>query len=417
MNPFQYMERYQSIYVVLALIAFYIIFPLLYSGICVIWSLLRRKANSIQSAALFASVWVVFEFTLSKIPFVFPLSIAITQFKNPILIQICAFTGIYGVSFALIFVNGLLAEAFALKKTALGFIVVASIILYSILGFLLLNLKPSPSTEQNIKLLLVQPNIEYRDAWRSSPYNYLYKKILNQLNKITLQGEVQRVPYTIVWPELSITDFSPYNALSNKSVAVALKNQNGLILGAKLQDQNAILSLNQQQEIIGHYSKQKLVPGFETTLYKKPQGSSPVPIENGKYLLGSFVCLEILFPDVSRKLTNDHAELLGCISFNTWLGHTNWPLLQAAYAPFRAVENHRYLFFLNNHGPSLSVNNRGQIQAELPISQAGYIRSQATLNKEFTPYTRFGDIFAWLCIGITLLCFTFKKGGVFKILN
>ncbi|MGQ8475494.1 nitrilase-related carbon-nitrogen hydrolase, partial [Klebsiella pneumoniae] len=74
------------------------------------------------------------------------------------------------------------------------------------------------------------------------------------------------------------------------------------------------------------------------------------------------VCYESLFPNVSRRhVLLGGADILGGVSFNTWLGNTNWPILHAAYIPFRAVENGRAAFFLNNNGPSLAVLPDGEI--------------------------------------------------------
>jgi apolipoprotein N-acyltransferase len=186
-----------------------------------------------------------------------------------------------------------------------------------------------------------------------------------------------------------------------------------VVTGATDDRSNAIVALSQGTPK-SVYHKCKLIPSFETLRYQKNPIGDPVPIHNGTGLLGAFLCYETLFPSVSRALTQRGASFLGAISFNTWLGDTNWPLLQMAYLPFRAVENNRYSFYLNNNGPSIVVSPHARILEKIGFKKTGFITFEAPALSQQTFYTKHGDIFVWACMvmgGLMLLKIKNERGG------
>ena len=67
-------------------------------------------------------------------------------------------------------------------------------------------------------------------------------------------------------------------------------------------------------------------------------------------------------------------------------------------ARVRAVENRRWLLRDTNNGFTVSVDPYGRIVAVLPTDVRGELDAPYDFRSGLTPYTRFGDWFAWLCV-------------------
>jgi len=261
---------------------------------------------------------------------------------------------------------------------------------------------------------MVQPNISWRSAYYAQEGNYLFNKIIDNLNEISLKAQLKnKQNNTLIFPELSITDFTFDKNKIRVYFSKILNPKTYLITGTKYNNRNAVVSINSDYEISGVYHKQKLVPFFETTKYQKSEFNHPIPITK-PYHLGVFICYEMLFPSISQNLALAGADILGGIAFNTWLGNTNWPLLQMAYTPFRAIENNRYVFYLNNNGPSIVCNERGIIINSLPSRSRGYISFYPTIiSKNRTIYQIAGN---WLIL-ISLIIQLFYISIKFSIIG
>ncbi len=113
---------------------------------------------------------------------------------------------------------------------------------------------------------------------------------------------------------------------------------------------------------------------------------------------GSFICFEATFPDAVRRFTAGGAELLINISNDGWFGRSAAPAQHLMMARVRAVENRRWLLRDTNNGFTVSVDPYGRIVAELPTDIRGQLEAPYDFRSDLTPYVRFGDWFAWLCV-------------------
>ncbi len=396
-NPFQNPERLFSVGPVVGLASFYFLFPLLYATVFTIGTFFYKRGNAAIGVLGMASTWVVFEYALTCIPGLFPLSFAISQFSIPEFIQLCHFTGISGLSFVLVMINGVFF--LGVKKRSLLITACVFVCFFWLLGHHRM-VRIMPYTQGPI-FLLIQPNIGYRDAWLSQLGNVHFSKILGRLMETTQKAIGDKHHNIVVWPELSLTNFALTDTRVVGKLKTILKDQNGIILGMPQQEQNAVFSfdenLNQQSVAV----KTLPVPGFES--YQRNH-QPPMPLMVGKHKIGTSICYEILFGRISRMFVHNGAEILGAISFNTWLGNTNWAKLHAAYLPFRAVENNRPAFYLNNNGPSMSVTAQGQIISSLSLGTQGYLRFSPKLNTQASFYSRHGEWFFWVCLILFFGC-------------
>ncbi|PYV93654.1 MAG: hypothetical protein DMG05_00820 [Acidobacteria bacterium] len=86
-----------------------------------------------------------------------------------------------------------------------------------------------------------------------------------------------------------------------------------------------------------------------------------------------------------------------------WFGNSAAPFQHLNMARFRAIENHRYLLRAANSGISAIIDPYGRIRQKTPLNVRTVVDSTFEWEDKLTPYTRYGDVFAWACLGVTLL--------------
>jgi apolipoprotein N-acyltransferase len=117
--------------------------------------------------------------------------------------------------------------------------------------------------------------------------------------------------------------------------------------------------------------------------------------------VGALICFEAIFPHVARQLVGDGATVL--------LNLTNDQLIgagasqQAAMSVFRAVENRVPLVRVSNLGPNLSIDPMGHV-ATLSSAKPGSVVLTVTVGSGSTPYNRVGDLFALVCLAVSVAC-------------
>jgi apolipoprotein N-acyltransferase len=127
--------------------------------------------------------------------------------------------------------------------------------------------------------------------------------------------------------------------------------------------------------------------------------------------LGTVICYEIIFPDLVRRFVDHGARIMTTITNDAWFGRTSAPYQHFTMAVFRAVENHVPIARAANTGVSGFIDARGRILEMSDIfteaSIAHDIAPAARGRKTF--YTRFGDVFAYLCSFLSIvLCVPLK---------
>ena len=146
-----------------------------------------------------AGTWVVCEWLRSILIYGMPMGpLALTQWQKPVLLQIAAWTGAYGVSFLLIFFNCCMAQTFynlsASDKKRSIFLrwfkadfYCAIVVLISLI-FLYLNCLPKSwsDQEEGFSFVLVQPNLPPLLEW-DDDYNSLR---LAQLEQEVLRAQL-----------------------------------------------------------------------------------------------------------------------------------------------------------------------------------------------------------------------------------
>jgi apolipoprotein N-acyltransferase len=394
-------------------------------------------------AALYIpSAWVFTEYLRTHIFTGFPWALlAYSQSFNLPVIQIADITGPYGVSFLIVLVN--LGIYLAIKKAPRRFYILFFIFVLFVLVLAYgQNRIQRVYPTQRLKVAVVQGNIPQEMKWDPRYREFIIDKY------IALTKEASREnPRLIIWPETSVPGYLEEEPdLKNRVTDLAKSTGAYLLIGTLREEDakifNSATLVSDKGKIIKSYDKLHLVPfgefvPFERFIFwardliDKPIGD----FDRGKeftvfdfrvhnavfkeasiqkttefYKFSSLICFEDIFPDLCRNFVGKGARFLVNMTNDAWFGKSSAPYQHAQGSIFRAVENRVPVVRAANTGFSCVIDHRGKILKRVKtggeeIFVDGY--AVETIKPVFakTFYTRFGDIFSWLCILFLLLGF------------
>jgi apolipoprotein N-acyltransferase len=191
---------------------------------------------------------------------------------------------------------------------------------------------------------------------------------------------------------------------------------------------NSAYLVGPEGNVYGKYDKAHLVPFGEYVPFKKwlpflgkmvegvgdfRPGKKGQTIKWGDYRLGLQICYEIIFPDLARAMTKNNASLLVNITNDAWYGESSAPYQHFSMTILRAVENRRSIIRSANTGISGFIDPSGRVIASTKLFSDAVITRTVPILEETTFYSRFGDLFAMACLGLTLVavfrCYLIRK--------
>ncbi|MFD9073124.1 apolipoprotein N-acyltransferase [Streptomyces lasiicapitis] len=183
------------------------------------------------------------------------------------------------------------------------------------------------------------------------------------------------------------------------------------------------------------YDKMRLVPfgeyvparsllGWATSVGKaagedRRRGDRPVVMELGQGLrVGPLVCFESAFPDMSRHLTREGAQVLLAQSATSSFQHSWAPQQHASLAAVRAAETGRPMVHATLTGVSAVYGPSGErVGKPLGTSASSTAEYEVPLATGTTPYVRYGDwpvhtalgVLALLCVAEGVRAYRFRR--------
>ena len=145
--------------------------------------------------------------------------------------------------------------------------------------------------------------------------------------------------------------------------------------------------------VVGKISSEvgDFVPGKHYTAAATPDGAIAIPI-----------CYEDIFPGLVRRLVAKGPGVIVVISNDSWYGDTPAAAQHLEIARLRAIENGRYLLRATNDGVSAVVDPYGRVLHRLPRHRQAVLTAGYSYLAQETFYHAHGNIFAWLCVVVTL---------------
>ncbi|OIO60202.1 MAG: apolipoprotein N-acyltransferase [Verrucomicrobia bacterium CG_4_10_14_3_um_filter_43_23] len=392
-----------------------------------------------------AAFWVVLEWIRGVVLLRFPwLALAVSQWQRPILLQIISWTGSYGLSFVLIFFNlGIayfLANICNREQTPISRYLRTTpeflLAMVLLLGLIIFSIKQTPKHRKQELLFtagISQPYI--------LPSTHEDSK-LSRENFMVLQEQTLLLqtlhPDVILWPEAAVPTAIFDNELGTRKWVEYLCNSINIpiLFGALADYQNQgwyngiFLALPQKGLDKNYYAKRKPVPFGEYVplrfllpfLERVVPGEwdiipgnniKPIqlPVRDKIVRIGGLVCYEDVFPDLSRESVRAGSDVLLVLTNNAWFGEGSGAYQHAAHAALRAVENRRPIVRCGNGGWSGWIDEYGNTREVVTNSENSiYFRGIGKLTVTVDPdwwrresvFTRHGNWFAYLCIGICL---------------
>ena len=89
-----------------------------------------------------------------------------------------------------------------------------------------------------------------------------------------------------------------------------------------------------------------------------------------------------------------------------WLGKSAGPYQHFELAKLRAIENRVPIVRCANTGISGVINSIGMVQHKIPLGKKSIIKADILPAQNLTFYTKYGEVFAILCIMVSLIMFT-----------
>jgi apolipoprotein N-acyltransferase len=357
-----------------------------------------------------------------------------SQYKNLMCIQIADITGVYGVSFLVILVNLLFFETLRARSLFLkaNITVIAILSLVLAYGFWVTGQKKYYPIA---RVGVVQPNIPLALDWDQEYRPW----IIDQNIRLTKKLQDQKLDL-IVWPETSlpgvITD-APF--LTNEIQATAAGGHTPILIGSIAQEgehfYNSAFLIGADGQMLGRYDKIHLVPfgeflplrpvlgwiskivhldDFTSGKTYKVFSITPAPSHTEDSFrpqkkFSVLICFEDTLGHLCRHFAQAGADFFVNMTNDAWFKDTKAPFLHLQAAVFGCVENHRSLARAANTGVSALVDPWGRIIASVSDGHGketfveGTTWGSLPLNHEKTFYTKYGDIFTYLCFLCILL--------------
>ncbi len=413
---------------------------LYFSSFAFVWRWLDAKSSLGQ--ILFApAFWVSLEYIRGILFSGFPWELlGYSQYRVLPLIQISEITGVYGVSYLLILVNILLYRFLVYisqgERKYAGREILAITLIISCCWFYgqskITTLAQAAAAQKEYKISLVQGNIRQDLKWE----RHFQEETLKIYTELTWQTKREK-PDLVIWPETATPFFFQNNfPFQSRILDLAGQMETPILFGApaftrqgnKVQYFNSAFLISPQREIIGRYDKIHLVPfgeyaplagllGFTRDIigaigdFTSGSGINNLALPWGKF--GVLICYEIIFPDLTRQFAAQGAQFLVNITNDAWFGRTSAPYQHLSMATLRAVENRLPIARAANTGISAFITAEGKIEQSSNLFTREVLSGNIKINKALTFYSRYGDLFAYLCLIISgaYLIFVYWKRG------
>jgi apolipoprotein N-acyltransferase len=378
-------------------------------------------------------LWVSLEYIRGFLLSGFPWELlGYSQFQTLPMVQIAEITGVYGVSFIILLSNVALYRA-ALnlasrhwkkgpQEILLAGILIAVTGVYGLWKLSEMEKPGKPGREYGVAL--IQGNIRQDIKWEPR----FQEETLKIYSQLTLRAKDSR-PDLIVWPETA-TPFFFQNTypFQGRILELASQMKAPLLFGApaferkelQINHFNSAFLVSPEKKILGRYDKIHLVPfgeyaplagvlGFTRDIigamgdFTSGKEVKDLSLPWGNF--GVLICYEAIFPDLTRQFVDRGANFLVNITNDAWFGKSSAPYQHLSMVTLRAVENRVPIARAANTGISALIDPSGRVVASTDLFTREVLSGKIRISSSSTFYSQWGDLFSFLCLGITsLIC-------------
>lgn len=330
----------------------------------------------------FSAAWVIGEWLRSLGPLGNTAgTLGYTQTGNLIFLQIASFVGVFGLSFAIVFLNALLYKVFRVPYRQ----IVSSI--FTLFSFLLLlfffgvvGLYRVNGDLARLDVAVLQGNHSQKDKMDRSKW-WQIKADYSELLKAGMGADIVLMPETVL-PAFMAEDNRFMRTLAQRSRSLDQQ----ILFGSAVREDgafyNSIVMVSPKAKP-AFYHKQILMPFGEYVPFRKSiseiahflklgnstifdaqdyvPGNALKLLDTGEAKLGPSICLESIYPAFTRTLVKNGADYLVVFANNAWFFQSSALDKHFQMSRMRAVETNRYLVQVANTGFSGIVTPKGRV--------------------------------------------------------
>lgn len=270
------------------------------------------------------------------------------------------------------------------------------------------------SVTAKIQIGLVQPN-HAQQSKLNEPDAILLRDALELSNPL-----INRVSL-IIWPETALL-----TPLSPSFPVHVLQHLSPLLLGLPTiqgpHTMNSMVLIQPTQTVVV-YNKQRLMPfgeywpmaswvsqinGLEWVGQSFSAGDILPPfqtmgMEGRPIQWGGAICLEAIYPWVTRRGVKDGATAIVMVANNAWFQGYPAGIQLIDMARMRAIETQREIVFSSNSGPSGVIRRNGEIELGVSMGERGTSIHMVRGYSGLSWYIKMGDTIWWAMIVVWVL--------------
>jgi apolipoprotein N-acyltransferase len=354
------------------------------------FALLRIRLG-LSRAAQMALLPCVTALCWRYVPMIFPWNLGYPWLGGRLpAFQLAEFVGFEGLSVLTLFLNIALLLAWEHRKERKGALLLggtaAFLLLINGAGWLIG--KHRPSSDATARILVVQGNIGNLEKVSAETREDARGEILRRYFRLTLEGLARtegHAPDFAVWPETAFPDIlpaqPPHTGNAGALMAFVRSNATPLVTGAPGYDEargkktNSMVFIDRDGGMADRpYSKTHLLTFGEHVPFSGvfprvrrwfprtgdfAPGPGPGTRQIGDLRVGPQICYEGLFPDFSRSLADQGAQIFVNVTNDSWFGTWAEPRQHLAMTLARGIEFRRPVVRATNTGISAAMRADG----------------------------------------------------------
>jgi apolipoprotein N-acyltransferase len=368
-----------------------------------------HRLSGIFSTLVFPLAWVTVEFFRSFNPYLGTVFVlAVTQFDSPLITQISSVTGIWAITFLMVWLAPVVCLALenrfewsrVARPVSLFLVVLIAVLCF---GGIRLGLdRPASSTVR-----IAGVTASSRNGTLESGISLLSTTI----PKAAAAGA--RIVMTHEGGVLIAAEDE--SALIGVGQELARKEGVYLSLGLQVVNEdrslpyeNKTVFISPDGELLSEYTKHRLTPPEAVTHIR---GEGPVPVIETPYgNIATIICNDAVFPDfVRRQVGGSDADILLVPAWDFRYVEHVWSHFMA----FRAIENGFAMFRVVREGLTIAVDHQGRplVQSNYFLNDQQIVYADLPTEGVDTLYSLLGDWFAWLSVAgfVVLLVIAIAK--------
>ncbi len=385
-----------------------------------------RRDHPVWGAIGIAAAWTAIEWLRGMWPlggFTWA-SLGTSQVDDRALVRLASVTGVWGVTFVVVFANAAVASWFA--RRGRGGVRIALVVAATVL-ILAPALIPLPApTGDPVTIAVVQ--VDVRIPPGTSPVQEDITVARRNIEEYqTLAG--QTPPDLAVWGEGALdpgalADPATFAAVQNAIAQVGVPTTVGAVVNFPDGTQRtSVLAFDASGKVVDQYDKVHLVPFGEYVPWRRHlswiSAIKQIPVDRtpgtnihtitqpGLPSYGTPICFENAFPDIPRTMVREGAQFLVVPVNNASYGFTAAADQHLEMSRMRAVETGRWVVDAAVSGISAFIDTDGRVVGDTRLFVPGILPGQVRPSTTWTLYVRYGDWFPAVCLVIVAMSLLF----------